>query len=70
MDSLVNLSWPVTQTGLVAACSNGKIIKEYPWASGPSSGGQSNNSVMKQQPDAVHDVLQHAEDITLPRAVK
>ena len=36
----------------------------------PALGGQSNNSVMKQQPDAVHDVLQQAEDITLPRAVK
>ena len=26
-------------SGLVGACGNGKIIKEYPWASGPSSRG-------------------------------
>lgn len=50
-----------------SGCGSGKVIKELV----PALGGQSNDSVIKQQPDAVHDVSQQAEDITsLPGAIK
>ena len=46
----MNWVWPVNQKGLVWACGNGKVIKEYPWASALSYGrGKSNDSVMEWQ---------------------
>lgn len=63
--------WPVTWKGLVGACGISKIIKAYPWASGPSYGkGQSSDSGMEQWLYAADDVLLSIEDIAkgLPKS--